>query len=80
MKGRPVYIQYVGLIDMTELKKISSEERMINFHIQEMERAVKYILPACSRTAGRHIDQTFNIVDLKGGALRLASPIFLSLL
>jgi hypothetical protein len=66
VQGRPVYIQYVGQIDMTELKKISTEERMINFHVQEMERAVKYILPACSGAAGRHIDQTFNIVDLKG--------------
>ena len=41
MQGRPVYIQYVGQIDMTELKKISTEERMILFHMYEMHRGIK---------------------------------------
>lgn len=27
---------------------------------------MRYILPACSRTAGRHVDQTFAILDMKG--------------
>ena len=33
---------------------------------QEWERCVKYIMPSCSRVAGRHIDQTFAIIDVKG--------------
>jgi hypothetical protein len=27
---------------------------------------VRYILPACSRRAGHHVDQTFAILDMKG--------------
>ena len=34
--------------------------------VQEYERCARYILPACSRNAGRHIDQTFAILDMKG--------------
>lgn len=34
--------------------------------LQEYERCARYILPACSRQAGRHIDQTFAILDMKG--------------
>ena len=35
MQGRPIYIQQIGKIDVTKLKKICSEERMLKFHIQE---------------------------------------------
>jgi len=34
--------------------------------IQEYERCGKFIFPVCSRIAGRQIDQTFGIMDVKG--------------
>lgn len=34
-------------------------------HVQEYERCLKYIFPSCSKKAGRHIDQTFAIMDVK---------------
>lgn len=68
--GRPIYIQHLGQINMTALMKLTSEERMIKFHIQEYERALKYIFPACSKAAGCHISQTLTILDLKGVGLR----------
>ena len=43
---------------------------MLRFHVQEYERCANYILPACSLAAGRHIDQTFGVLDLKGVGLR----------
>eukprot|EP00798_Chlamydomonas_sp_ICE-L_P023844 gene23844-9398_t len=64
--GRPVYIQKLGKINMAMIKKTTTEERMLKFHIQEYERCRKIILPICSRLAGRHIDQTFGIMDVKG--------------
>eukprot|EP00798_Chlamydomonas_sp_ICE-L_P006931 gene6931-30915_t len=64
--GRPVYIQSLGKINMALIKKTTTEERMLKFHIQEYERARKVILPICSRLSGRHIDQTFGIMDVKG--------------
>jgi predicted HTH domain antitoxin len=66
LQGRPVYIQLLGKIDISTLKQITTEERMIKFHIQEYERCGKVIMPICSRLAGRQIDQTFGIMDVKG--------------
>lgn len=34
MQGRPVYIQLLGQIDIAEMKRVTTEERMIKFHIQ----------------------------------------------
>eukprot|EP00775_Hariotina_reticulata_P010356 gene10356-10514_t len=64
--GRPIYIQLLGKIDISTLKQITSEERMIKFHIQEYERCGKIIMPICSKLQGRQIDQTFGIMDVKG--------------
>ncbi|PSC67121.1 Glutamyl-tRNA(Gln) amidotransferase subunit A [Micractinium conductrix] len=68
--GRPVYIQHIGAIKIKQLAEITTEDRMIRFHIQEYERCLKYIFPSCSKQAGRHIDQTFAIMDVKGVGLK----------
>jgi hypothetical protein len=56
----------LGKIDIGTLKQITTEERMIKFHIQEYERCGKVIMPICSKLQGRQIDQTFGIMDVKG--------------
>ena len=38
LQGRPIYIQQLGKIDTAALRQVTSEERMIKFHIQEYER------------------------------------------
>lgn len=68
--GRPIYIQHLGQINMKALKNITTIDRMIKYHVQEYERAIKYIFPACSRAKGMHISQTLAILDLKGVGLR----------
>ena len=68
--GRPVYIQHLGQINMKVMKNVTTEERMIRFHVQEYERALKYIFPACSKAQGTHVSQTLAIMDLKGVGLR----------
>mmetsp|Transcript_6253 Transcript_6253/g.17959 ORF Transcript_6253/g.17959 Transcript_6253/m.17959 type:complete len:678 (-) Transcript_6253:181-2214(-) len=68
--GRPVYIQQLGQLQFKKLQELTTDERMIKFHVQEYERCVRYILPACSRAAGRNIEQTFAILDAKGVGLR----------
>lgn len=42
---------------------------MIKYHIQEYERCVHVILPICSQLAGRQVDQTLGIMDVKGVGL-----------
>ncbi len=41
---------------------------MFKFHVQEYERCVRVIMPVASRLAGRKVDQTFGIMDVRGGA------------
>lgn len=68
--GRPIYIQHIGAIKIKQLAEVTTDDRMIRFHVQEYERCLKYIFPACSKKAGRHIDQTFAIMDVKGVGLK----------
>lgn len=68
--GRPIYIQHLGQIDLRALMEVTTEDRMVRFHVQEYERALRYIFPACSKVQGRHIGQTLAILDLKGVGLR----------
>ncbi|KAG2453492.1 hypothetical protein HYH02_001712 [Chlamydomonas schloesseri] len=64
--GRPVYIQLIGKINVPAIMKCTDEERMFKFHVQEYERCVKVIMPIASKLAGRKVDQTFGIMDVKG--------------
>ena len=66
MQGRPIYIQHLGQVNIKKIYEITTEERMLKFHVQEYERCIQYIMPACSKVAGRHIEQTFAILDVKG--------------
>jgi hypothetical protein len=69
MQGRPIYVQHLGAINYKKMLEVTTEERMIKFHVQEYERCARIIMPACSLVAGRHIDQTFAIIDVKGARL-----------
>ena len=66
LQGRPIFIQHLGAINYKKMSEITTEDRMIKFHVQEYERCARCIMPACSIVAGRHIDQTFAIIDVKG--------------
>jgi len=65
-KGHPVYIQHLGRVDMPKIRQVSTDERTVKYHIQEYERCLKTIFPICSRVAGRQIDKSFAIMDVKG--------------
>lgn len=51
---------------MKRLNEITTEERMLQFHVQEYERCMNYIMPACSKVMGHHVEQTFAIIDVTG--------------
>lgn len=69
-QGRPIYIQHLGQVNLKTLTSITTEERMLQYHIQEYERCLRYIFPICSKIAGHQICTTFTILDLKGVGLR----------
>ena len=45
---------------------MSTDERTVQYHIQEYERCLKTIFPICSKVAGCQIDKSFAIMDVKG--------------
>ncbi|KAL6781574.1 SEC14 [Auxenochlorella protothecoides x Auxenochlorella symbiontica] len=69
-EGRPVYIQHLGQVNLKTLTDITTEERMLKYHVQEYERCLKYIFPACSKVAGHQVNTTFAILDVKGVGLK----------
>jgi hypothetical protein len=64
--GRPMTIQHLGQVKPKRINEITTEERMVKYHIQEYERFLKKMAPVCSELAGRHIDQSFAVLDVKG--------------
>lgn len=73
--GRPIYIQHLGQVNIKKIYEITTEERMLKFHVQEYERCIQYIMPACSKVAGKHIEQTFAILDVKGVGIKQVSNV-----
>ncbi|OUM53861.1 hypothetical protein BVG19_g3182 [[Candida] boidinii] len=74
--GRPVYFEELGSVNLTEMYKITTQERMINNLVWEYESFVRYRLPACSRKAGNLIETSCTIIDLKGISISSASQVY----
>lgn len=65
-QGRPVTIQHLGQVQPKRIYQITTEERMIRYHVSEYERFLRRIAPMCSTRAGYHIDSSTAILDVKG--------------
>ena len=65
-KGRPVNIQYFGGLNLPELYKHVTPEKLVESIIVNADALPREVLPAASREAGRPIEQSLVIVDLKG--------------
>jgi hypothetical protein len=70
-QGRPVYIQYLGGINVHKILAFTDEETVYRVFIQEYEKFLHFKLPACSEAQGRYIDTSLNIMDVKGISLKL---------
>ena len=64
--GRPIYIELISKVNLTELFKVTDEKRMMKYYIKEYERLMKYRFPACTKAAGRLIEQSLTILDCDG--------------
>ena len=73
-KGRPIYIERIGLLDLDELFKRTTQERIVRYYVREYERQRNYIYTSCSAAAGRKVETGFTILDLHGGSSSLLSP------
>merc|ERR1711939_553250 len=64
--GRPVYIEQLGKLDLTKLYEVTTPERQLQSHVVEYEKFLRDRLPVCSAIAGRLIETSCTIMDLKG--------------
>jgi hypothetical protein len=53
-------------VNLTELFKVTSEERMTQYYVKEYERLMKNRFPACSAEKKTAIEQSLTILDLDG--------------
>ncbi|EKM51488.1 uncharacterized protein PHACADRAFT_261650 [Phanerochaete carnosa HHB-10118-sp] len=65
-RGRPLNIHHFGRINTTELYKGISPERFWQAFLANADSLTREVLPAATVAAGKPIDGTFVIVDLKG--------------
>lgn len=68
--GRPIYIEIIGDINIKELFNFTDDERMMKYYVKEYERTVRYRYAACSKAAGKLIEQSLTILDMKGEATK----------
>lgn len=73
--GRPVYFEELGAVNLTEMHKITTEERMLKNLVWEYESVVRFRLPACSRAAGTLIETSCTVMDLKGISISSAYSV-----
>ena len=69
MGGRPILIERLENINLTELYKITTPENIQNFVIQTYEYIQNKVYPACSAASGRRINKMVRIIDFKNSKL-----------
>jgi len=69
-QGRPVYIERLGNLDVKALLAVAEPERICQYFMHESERQTTFRLPACSLAAGRLVESSVSILDLKGLGFR----------
>ncbi|OQO08138.1 hypothetical protein B0A48_06932 [Cryoendolithus antarcticus] len=74
--GRPLYIEELGNIDLGAMRKITTDERMLQNLVVEYEKMADPRLPACSRKAGHLLETSCSILDLKGVGLSKAPSVY----
>ena len=75
-EGRPVYIEQMGKVDLEAMRKITTDERMLQNLVVEYEKVADPRLPACSRKAGQLLETCCTIMDFKGVGLAKASSVY----
>lgn len=71
--GRPLYIERLGMLDLTKMFQITSEEKLTSYYIYILETLVNKIFRACSVHKGKTIDKCVVILDLKGASTTMLS-------
>ena len=75
-EGRPVYIEQLGKVDLAAMRKVTTDERMLQNLVVEYEKVADPRLPACSRKSGQLLETCCTIMDFKGVGISKASQVY----
>lgn len=64
--GRPIFVQDLGNMDVTNVFKRTTPERVILNFAVTLELAVRHRYEACTVSSGRWVDDNFMVVNLAG--------------
>jgi hypothetical protein len=78
--GRPIYFEISGDLNIDELFKASSSERLLRYQIRQYEYLMNFIFPACSQKSNTYISQSVSIFDLKKQTTKFMSKKVMDLL
>lgn len=73
--GRPCYFEELGRVNLNEMLKITTQDRMLKNLVWEYELFTQFRLPACSRKVGHLIETSCTILDLKGISISAVSQV-----
>ncbi|GIL72327.1 hypothetical protein Vretimale_3992 [Volvox reticuliferus] len=68
--GRPIYIELLGQTDPSKILEATTLDRLMHYHVCDVENLMRRILPACSVLAGRPIITKSVILDMKGVSMK----------
>lgn len=74
--GRPVYYEELGKVNIPEMYKITTQDRMLKQLVWEYENFALYRLSACSRKAGVLVETSCTILDLAGISISSVYQVF----
>lgn len=74
--GRPVYIERIGKVNITKLWQSTTVDRIMENHIYEYEKLIRYRLKAASASKGSLVSKTVTILDMAGVSLSGFSSVF----
>jgi len=69
--GRPIYIEMTCSMNLTDLFKVTTPDRMVKYYIKEYEKLLNVRFPACSKAHGGLIDRSLTIFDINGVGLSM---------
>lgn len=67
--GRPIYIEMISMINIDKILDIIDEDGLVKMMVKDYEYYKKVRLPACSKAAGKAIEQSLTILCAKDCSL-----------
>lgn len=78
--GRPIFIERIGKLNFEKFTSMISHEALEKHFIQDAERLIVDIFPACSKAKGQLVMSTLYIMDLKGAGAKMMNSKIMDIL